>query len=244
MDRVIEAQGLEKRFGAQKVLSGIDLSIRPGEAVALMGENGAGKSTLLGILATALRPDRGKVLYFGRQLHENDDEIHRRIGWLGHQSMLYSDLTARENLLFFARLYGVPFPQKRVERVLEQMGLAQRQGQVVRTFSRGMLQRLAIGRTFLHDPQMLLLDEPFTGLDQKNKVLVEALFSEWRAQKKAIVFSTHDFSQAAAFSEHVLILNKSGQGELLDTNLFDADSLRKHYESAARKTEGGGNAIH
>ncbi|HEX8954475.1 MAG TPA: ABC transporter ATP-binding protein, partial [Polyangia bacterium] len=166
---VVDARGLTKVYGRQRALAGVDLTLRAGEATALLGPNGAGKSTLVGILSTLVSPTAGSVRYGGADAasaaQPEDDELRGAIGIIAHESHCYGDLTGHENLVFFARLYGVPDAHAAAERLLARVGLRDAARRAARTYSRGMLQRLALARALLHRPRLLLLDEPFTGLD-------------------------------------------------------------------------------
>jgi heme exporter protein A len=197
---------LTKVYGRQRALAGVDLTLRAGEAVALLGPNGAGKSTLVGILATLLKPSTGQVLYGGHAAH-HDDELRGAIGVVAHESLCYGDLSGRENLLLFARLYAVPEPHDRADEVLRRVGLAgDAERRAARTYSRGMLQRLAVARALVHRPQLLLLDEPFTGLDRAGVELLGALLHEERARGAILVVVTHDFEAVASLIDRVVVL--------------------------------------
>jgi heme exporter protein A len=205
IDRV-EARGLTKVYGRQRALAGVDITLRPGEAVALLGPNGAGKSTLVGILSTLLRPTAGEVRYGDRGGHD-DDELRGAIGVVAHESLCYGDLTGRENLLLFGRLYGVPDAQGRADEMLRRVGLAgDAERRAARTYSRGMLQRLAVARALVHRPALLLLDEPFTGLDRAGVELLATLLKEERARGAILVVVTHDFDAVASLIDRVVVL--------------------------------------
>ena len=163
---MITVKKLVKRFGLKTVLRGLDFHVERGEFVALLGPNGAGKTTFLRILASLSRPTLGDVRIAGYHLPSQAAAVRRRLGVVSHLPLLYGDLTAEENLRFYARMYGLSNADQRVAEVLELVGLAPRRRDLVRTFSRGMQQRLAIGRAVLHDPEVMLFDEPHTGLDQ------------------------------------------------------------------------------
>jgi heme exporter protein A len=171
--RAIEATDLGRAYGERVALSGVSLAVEEGETLAVFGANGAGKTTFLRILATLLRPHRGSVKVLGHALPREGHAVRGRIGFLGHEPLLYRDLTARENLRFHARLHGVAMT--RVEELLDAVGLAARADDPVHTFSRGMVQRTAVCRAVLHAPAVLLLDEPFAGLDPGAAALVEPL---------------------------------------------------------------------
>ena len=185
-----------RHFGRRKALSQISFTCRPGEIVGLLGPNGAGKSTLLSILATLMTPSLGRVQYGDRTAAEAGAAVRNQIGMLGHDLFLYPELTARENLSFFARLYNLDDVKTIVTRALERSGLQERSDDVVGGFSRGMRQRIALERALIHDPKLLLLDEPFTGLDQASTA---ALIERLRDRQRAgclIVMATHDLEIA------------------------------------------------
>ena len=158
----IQAKGLTKLYGDFPALQAVDLEVSQGEFLALMGRNGAGKTTLLKLLALLTRPTSGKLTIRGIGHDDDLTELRRGMGLLGHNSFLYDELTAEENLLFYAKLYGIAEPRRTIQQTLEFTGLSSFGKELVRNFSRGMKQRLAIGRVFLHDPELILLDEPFT----------------------------------------------------------------------------------
>ena len=173
---MIQVRGLVKSFGSKVALDGVDLDVAEGEFLTLVGPNGAGKTTLLRILATLTRPTEGSVRVAGYDLAREGAEIRRRVGLASHQTLLYDDLSAEENLRFYGRMYDVTDLEERITALLQRVGLEHRRHDPVRTFSRGMQQRLSIARALLHDPAILLLDEPYTGLDQQAmEVLREVL---------------------------------------------------------------------
>jgi heme exporter protein A len=162
---LLEARGLRRSFGGLRVLRGVDLTVRAGEAVVVAGANGAGKTTLLRLLAGLMRPESGEVRVLGRPLRGDGEEARRAIGFVSHQSLLYDDLTLAQNLTFTARLYALPRPADAARAALETAGLASRADDSPRRLSRGLIQRASIARALLHGPSVLLLDEPFTALD-------------------------------------------------------------------------------
>jgi heme exporter protein A len=174
--RAIEATDLGRAYGERVALAGVTLTLEEGETLAVFGSNGAGKTTFLRILATLLRPHRGSVSVLGHALPREGYAVRSKIGFLGHEPLLYRDLTARENLKFHARLHGVP--PARVEELLEAVGMLARADDPVHTFSRGMVQRTAVARAVLHRPSLLLLDEPFNGLDPGATALLTPLLAE------------------------------------------------------------------
>jgi heme exporter protein A len=201
----IEARRLSKVYGRQRALNGVDLTLAAGQITALLGPNGAGKSTLVGILATLVTPTSGEVLYGGREL---DEDLRGTIGVIAHESLCYADLTGRENLEFFARLYHVADPRRRAAEMLGRVGLEHAAGRAARTYSRGMLQRLAVGRALMHRPKVLLADEPFTGLDRAGVELLAQLLDEERAAGALVVVVTHDFDLIAPLADRIIVLHR------------------------------------
>lgn len=199
-----------RHYGRRKALSQVSFSCEPGEIVGLLGPNGAGKSTLLNILATLLAPSKGAVHYGERTSEQGGAAIRAQIGMLGHDLFLYPELTARENLTFFAQLYGLAAIPATVANALDQAGLADRGDDLVSGFSRGMRQRVALERALLHDPRLILLDEPFTGLDQAS---TGALLARLRGRQAAgclIVLATHDLDVAEGIISRAIYL-KNGR---------------------------------
>jgi len=203
---LVEARGLARRYGAVRALAGVDLVLHPGEVLLLLGPNGAGKSTLLRTLAGLLRPTSGTVHVAGRLLQRDDPGARRPIGLLSHQSLLYDELTLLENLRLAATLYDLDRPLERARAALEAQGLAHRQDDRPRNLSRGMLQRAAIARALLHDPRLLLLDEPFTGLDQGSADRLRGLLAAESTDGRAVVVVTHHAAEAWDFATRIGVL--------------------------------------
>ena len=203
---MIRLNDVVKQYGLNPVLRGVDLSVEAGEFVTLVGPNGAGKSTLMGIIATLLRPSSGDVLVGGWRLPEQADRVRRHIGLVSHNSLLYRDMTAAENLTFFAKLYQLEDAEARVIEALRKVGLFARQRDPVGTFSRGMVQRLTIARATLHEPDVLLLDEPYTGLDQEATQLLDDLLREETARGRTILMITHDLGHGLGLADRLAIL--------------------------------------
>jgi heme exporter protein A len=205
---MIEVRRLYKRFGVKTVLRDLDFEVAQGEFVALLGPNGAGKTTFLRILSSLSRATLGEVKIAGHRLPHQAAEVRQRLGVVSHMPLLYGDLTAEENLRFYARLYSIPALEKRVEGVLEQVGLLNRRKDLVRTFSRGMQQRLAIGRAVLHDPEVLLLDEPHTGLDQDACGMLDGALKQVAARGRTVVMTSHDLARAQELASRFDVLTR------------------------------------
>jgi heme exporter protein A len=212
----VRTTGLTLQLDTRTILRSIDLTIRPGEFVAILGANGAGKSTLLRIISTIIRPSSGTLELFGQAVTRESAHLRSRIGLIAHQSMLYRELSARENLLFFARLHNVPSPVTRVDNLLQVMGLAHRSTDAIKTFSRGMVQRVAVARALLHDPDLLLADEPFDGLDAPSAESTGQLLTHLHGAGKTILLVNHDIASSLSLARRVIVLR---QGSIvLDTS--------------------------
>jgi heme ABC exporter ATP-binding subunit CcmA len=201
----IQASNLSKAFGGRTVLRRLDLDVTRAEQIALTGANGAGKTTLLRCLASVLRPTSGEVRWFGRPAAANP-AARRLIAMVGHETRLYPHLTVRENLLFAARMYGVAQPGRRADHLLDQIGLRPHAHRFPVRISRGMRQRVAIVRALVHDPLILLLDEPFSGLDQQATGWLVDLLRKLRARGSTVCFTTHDRQKAEQLADRVLHL--------------------------------------
>ncbi len=228
---VIETRALTKNFGLKPVLRGVDLDVAPGEFVVLFGPNGAGKTTLLRILATLSKPSFGRAAVAGFPLPAGAGEVRRRLGVVSHHTLIYGDLTAEENLRFYARMYGVPSPGKRIAEVLGQVGLSARRRDLARTFSRGMQQRLAIGRAVLHDPEVMLFDEPYTGLDQDASAMLDGVLREVAAQGRTVLMTTHDLARGLAVADRVLILSRGVIAFSAKAREMELGEFVRSYES-------------
>lgn len=205
---MIEVKKLVKRFGMKTVLRGLDFQVQPGEFVALLGPNGAGKTTFLRILASLSRPSMGQVEIAGFALPKEAAAVRARLGVVSHMPLLYNDLTAEENLRFYARMYGIAQHEARITEVLEMVGLLQRRHDLVRTFSRGMQQRLAIGRAVLHDPDVMLFDEPYTGLDQDASSMLDGVLQTVAGQGRTVVMTSHDLARSEDLATRFDILSR------------------------------------
>jgi heme exporter protein A len=217
---------LSRNFGRRRALSRVSLDCRAGEIVGLLGPNGAGKSTLLAIVSTLASPSSGEVLYGGRSAKQIGAPVRSRIGVLSHDLHLYSELTALENLVFFGRLYGVPNAQTAAVEALRRARLDDRARDVVSGFSRGMRQRLALERALLHQPRLLLLDEPFTGLDDASTMALIGRLKELRSAGCIVLVATHDLDIGEAVLDRAVILQ---DGRLIASEP-DVRGLRKRYQ--------------
>jgi len=234
---MIRISGLVKNYGVTPVLRGVQLHVAPGEFVTLVGPNGAGKSTLMRIVATLLKPTAGEVKIGGWALPQYGDRVRRYIGLVSHQTLLYGDLTAAENLHFYARLYGLSAAEKRITEALKEVGLAARQRDPVRTFSRGMVQRLTIARATLHEPEVLLLDEPYTGLDQDATHLLDELLKREKANGRTILMITHDLVHGLDMCDRVAILSRGKIVASLDSHeVTSAEFLELYAGHTGYKT--------
>lgn len=204
---MVAVQALVKAFGPRRVLAGVDLMLAPGESLVLVGPNGAGKTTLLRILATLSRPTSGTVRVAGQDLAHAGEEVRHALGFLSHRLLLYEDLTALQNLLFYARMYDLPDARARAVALLERVGLADRAHDLVGTFSRGMQQRLAVARAVLHRPRLLLLDEPYTGLDLRATDLLTRLLAEVQEEGCSLLVTTHDLVLGLQLAGRVGVLS-------------------------------------
>jgi heme ABC exporter ATP-binding subunit CcmA len=200
----VSLRGLSKRFGRAAALQAVDLDVQPGTTLAVLGANGAGKSTLLRLVAGLARPSAGRVEVAGHPAAHR--EARRQVGYVGHATGLYPSLSARENLIFAARLYGLAKPGERADAALEREGLSEVAGRSVGGFSRGMAQRLAIARGLIHDPRVVLLDEPFTGLDRVSADRLELRLADLRQETRTVIWVTHDPERAARASTAAIVL--------------------------------------
>jgi heme exporter protein A len=226
---MIEVRGLVKSFGPTAALRGVNLSVPAGQFVTLVGPNGAGKTTMLRVLATLSRPSAGTVKIGAHELPQGAAEVRRSIGLVSHQTLLYGDLSAEENLRFYGRMYDVPDLDARITQVLEMVGLAHRRRDPVRTFSRGMQQRLAIARAVLHHPSLMLLDEPYTGLDQDAAVRLEEVMSAVGTEGRTVVMTTHDLERGLAVADRVVILAKGRVAFEAQRAELDGAAFREAY---------------
>ena len=226
---MIEVHGLVKSFGSKAALRGVDLDVANGEALTLVGPNGAGKTTFIRILATLTRPSKGSVRVAGCDLARQGPEIRRHIGLVSHQAFLYGDLSAEENLRFYGRMYDVPELESSIRSLLQRVGLEHRRLDLVRTFSRGMLQRLSIARALLHNPALLLLDEPYTGLDQRAMEMLREVLTDLAGKSRTIVMTTHNLERGLEICDRAAILANGRIVYQAGKDDLDLASFRKAY---------------
>ncbi len=226
---MIEIRKLVKAFGNRAVLKGVDLTVSEGEFLTLVGPNGAGKTTLMNVISTLTKPTGGWVHIAGYDLADGAIHLRRQIGLVSHKTLLYDDLSAEQNLRFYARMYEVDDADARIETVLRRVGLWGRQRDPVRTYSRGMQQRLAIARSMLHDPPILLLDEPDTGLDQHAAAMLTDLLHEVGATRRTVLMTTHNLERGLELGDRVAILAGGRIAYQADKSELDADQFRSAY---------------
>ncbi len=229
---MIHVHRLVKRFGVKTVLNNLDFQAQEGEFVALMGPNGAGKTTLLRILSSLMKPTYGSIQIAGYSLPAQSSHVRSQLGIVSHLPLLYGDLTAEENLRFFGRLYNISDSIRRIREVLELIGLFERKGDLVRTFSRGMQQRLAIGRAILHDPRVLLLDEPHTGLDQDACEMLDQLLKRIAVQGRTVVMTSHDLARVQDLASRFDVLTRGKISASATAEEISPDGLLKFYRGA------------
>ena len=230
----IHTQELTKSFGNRFALKEINLEVEQGEFVVIFGPNGAGKTTLLKILNTTMKPSSGRVLIDGFNLKDNTEEIRRRIGALTHQTFLYSNLTAYENLDFYCRMYDTPERKNRIQQVLAMVNMTSRTHDRVNILSRGMRQRLAIARTLLHQPTIMLLDEPETGLDQQGISILWKTLKTKGDGKRTIVLTTHNLERGFEMGDRLLILNEGKFVFEISKQAIDIKGLKEAYQQSTR----------
>jgi heme exporter protein A len=226
----IAATGLGKRFGRAVALRGIDFEIAEGTSLAVLGPNGAGKSTLLRLIAGLARPTAGTLRIAGDDSHKA--RTRGRIGYIGHATLLYPALTARENLIFAGRCQGIADPAERATALLADQGLATAADRPAGEFSRGMAQRLAIARGLVHDPSIVLLDEPFTGLDQVAATRLAERISGLRRDGRTLVLVTHDVRLAAELADTAIVLCAGRIAHVSQSAPIDAAELERAYLTA------------
>jgi heme exporter protein A len=233
--QLIDIKGLTKQADNKLILRGIDLSIEQGETVAILGPNGAGKSTLLKVLATLIKPTTGHVMINGLSLKKNQLQIKKLFGYLPHSSLLYDQYSPLENLAFFGKLYGVKNPEIRATELVKEVGLSFFLNEPVKNFSRGMIQRIAIARAIVHEPKILYLDEPHTGLDQGAIGILNNVIVSMKEKGTTTLMVTHDFKQAAEICDRILIMKN---GKIVDDFKLKERNLDYVNEKYQHQVEG------
>ncbi len=226
----IEVRGLTKSFGNNLALGGIDLEVETGKTLAVFGPNGAGKTTLIKILASIMKPTAGDVSINGLSLKDNAEAIRSHIGIVSHQTFLYGNLSAYENLRFYSRMYDVPHYQKRIKQVAAMVGMESRLYDRVGTLSRGMQQRFSIARALLHNPDIVLLDEPETGLDQQAIAMLWELLKEDSGKKRSVIFTSHSLERGLKACDELIIINKGKIACCRPGNTLDLCGLEQLYK--------------
>ncbi|HYR42058.1 MAG TPA: heme ABC exporter ATP-binding protein CcmA [Terriglobia bacterium] len=227
----LEAEDIRKTFGHFTALNGITLSVKRGEFLALFGRNGAGKTTFLKIAATLVRYTYGKLRIEGIDIREEPEKARRHIGFLSHNTYLYRDLSPIENLRFFCRLYGMPDSEEKILSLLDRVGLRRRASDPVRGFSRGLHQRLGIARVMLHDPSIILLDEPYTGLDANAVEILNQILDQASAAGRTIILTTHDLEQGLRSATRAAIIDR---GKIVFDGAAKDQAVRDAYAAYIR----------
>jgi len=227
---MIKVRNLVKAFGTRVVLRNISFDIEPGEFITLLGVNGAGKTTLMSIVATLSKPTAGKIFIGDMDTQQHAAYIRRYIGLVSHKTLLYDDLSGEQNLRFYARMYDVEHPVERIETVLRQVGLWGRQKDPVRTYSRGMQQRLAIARAILHNPPILLLDEPDTGLDQGAASMLGELLAAVGTAQRTVLMTTHNLERGLSLGNRVLMLSDGKIAVDMPREDVSIEALAHYYQ--------------
>ncbi len=202
---VIEIEELRRSFGRIQALKGINLKIKKGKFLTIFGPNGAGKTTLIMILSTLMRPTSGRIKIEGYDIKKDEETVRRAIGVLSHNTFLYGNLTAYENLRFYGKMFDIKNVETVIDRMLERFGLSKRKNMLVRSYSRGMQQRLSIARAIIHNPTILLLDEPYTGLDYHATNILKDLLYTLKEENRTIIMTTHDLKIGLEISDMVAI---------------------------------------
>lgn len=232
----LQTRGLYKRFGRLVVLRDVSVHVAPGESIALFGANGAGKSTLLRILATLSRPSRGTVEAFGGDLWVNREAVRQRIGVVAHQPYVYPELTCAENLRFYATMFELE-PEKVIPAALDAVGLTTRSDSPASTLSRGLLQRLNLARAILHEPAVLILDEPDTGLDRAGRDVLAGIVARQTATGGAVLFTTHSFEFGLELATRAISIQDGSISLDRPASIVSSSDLDSYVSVSERRTE-------
>jgi heme exporter protein A len=225
----VRVENLSKSFGVLEAVRGISFGLRKGEFLAVFGPNGAGKTTLIKMLATLTRPTSGAAWVAGHNVAEASPELRREIGVISHMTCLYGDLTAFENMLFYARMYAINDPQSRASQVIDEVGLKSRMHDRVHTFSRGMLQRLSIARAIIHNPSVLFLDEPYTGLDLHSARVFKDQLAGLHTEKRTVIMITHDIGRGLEMADAVAVQVRGKFVYMQPIDNVDQDRFEDQY---------------
>jgi len=234
---VIAVTGLTKTFGNLYALRNLSFSLNKGEFLTIFGPNGAGKTTLIRILSTITKASSGEIKIADLSFEDDSEKIRRQIGVIAHQTFLYENLTAEENLRFYGKLYDVVNLSQKIEAILSEVGLELRKKDFVRTFSRGMQQRLAIARAMLHEPSILLLDEPYTGLDQHASGMLTNWLNRLRSSEQTIIMVTHDLKQGIELADRIAILVNGQLVSNQEQREIDVKKFRQTYYDLVEKNK-------
>ncbi|MFC2013887.1 heme ABC exporter ATP-binding protein CcmA [Chloroflexota bacterium] len=234
LTKAIEVKGLTKSFNNYMALRDVNLEVNHGESLFILGPNGAGKTTLIKVLATIMKPTWGKIIIDGLYHHKYAEEIRRHIGVVTHETFLYNNLTAQENLEFYSCMYDVPNPKKRIQEVVSLVGMTPRLHERVSMLSRGMQQRLSIARGLLHRPSIMLLDEPETGLDQEALAMLWEVVKGEGTENRTVVITTHNLERGLSLGDRVVILSHGTVAYQQSRKSLDLNSLKQAYEESTR----------
>lgn len=237
MKTIIEVKNLIKRYGQKQVLKSLNFTALDGEFVALLGPNGAGKTTFLRILSSLSKPNFGSITICGFQLPAQAAQVRLQLGVVSHQPLLYGDLSGEENLKFYSRLYGLTQAEDRINEILSLVGLEKRKSDLIRTYSRGMQQRLAIGRAILHDPQVLLLDEPHTGLDQDASNILDQILQQVAMRGRTVVMTSHDLGRVANLASRFDVLSRGKIQDSITSQNLPEHGLLEFYQDVISRNE-------
>src|ERR1051326_6760451 len=227
----IESENIQKSFGSFVALAGITMQVKRGEFLALFERNGAGKTTFLKIAATLMRSTQGKLIMESLNISDEPERVRSKIGFLSHNTYVYRDLSPLQNLHFFARLYGVRDAETRIPALLDRVGLKRRANDPVRAFSRGLQQRIGIARVFLHNPSLLLLDEPYTGLDANAVQMLDELLDESVRAGQTVLLTTHDIEQGLRAASRAAIIDR---GKVVFDGETRGQTVRDAYDQYVR----------
>lgn len=236
-ENAMEVRNLRKAFGVLRAVDGIDFDLKRGEFLTVFGPNGAGKTTLIKILSGLTQPSSGSAKVAGFDVTEGNPRMRKEIGVISHATALYADLTPLENLMFFARMHGLAQPEDQALKVIDEVGLTQRRNDRVRTFSRGMLQRLSIARAILHDPKILFLDEPFTGLDLHASNILKEHLQRLHDRRRTILMTTHDISCGLEMCDKVALQVQGKFAFLENIGNVERDQFEAMYFDAVRDNQ-------